>query len=91
MKEDKETYAEMFKRMRKDALEAFNPTMFYDSEYDIFNFTFCGNRKVEHTVEVGDSIRLDMDKHDEVISIEIEDFKDFLEKATNKSLKFAKE
>ena len=74
-------FLEDLEKIRKVNLEAFKPEMMYDKEEDIFNFIFCGKDKIEHTLEVGDFIRFDINKKEEVVGIEIENFSEFLDKA----------
>ena len=81
---DREKFVKDLKKMRKVNLEAFKPKMIYSQDYDMLSFVFNGEEDVEHTIEVGNFIRFDINKQDEVVGIEIENFSEFLEKAKNK-------
>lgn len=83
-REDKKEFLEDLKKIKKVNLEAFKPKMIYSEDYDIFNFVINGKEDVEHTMEIGNFIRFDISRQDEIIGIEIENFSKFLEKAKNK-------
>lgn len=84
IKANNEDFAEQIKKARKFFLDYFKPKAIYTEDYDMFNMFFGGDKEVEHTIEVGDVLKLDMDKDDNVIGLEIEDFSQVLEECKNK-------
>lgn len=69
-----------FITQRKIMNHLFKPEMDYDKELDMFYLWIGGKGKVDNTIEISDSIRLDVDKKGTILGIEIEDLTKLIDK-----------
>jgi len=83
MKQQKKQIAEakQFQKERKKqmilASKIINPSINYDKEYDILYLWFGGKNKVESTIELGNDLRVDINKKGMIVAIEICNFTDY--------------
>jgi len=76
-------YKEMIRAQKRNN-KVIKPKIDYDKKYDIFYMWFGGNTDVKYTIETSPDIRFDINKNENIVAVEIENFSEHLKEEKRK-------